>query len=155
MTDQHITAIATIVQDVLLLVSAGLIGWYLYETRKMRKAAERQVEATFRPAVVITHSGQTDRNPHIENIGNGPALEVRWRLVNSELTGTLPQLLPHQPTELPFGGVKPLYNAGLRVGPDTETATIDCSYRSLSGLPYSSRSTYNLGRFEFVTTFVD
>jgi hypothetical protein len=41
--DQHITAIATIVQDVLLFLSAGLIGWYLYETKKMRKAAENQV----------------------------------------------------------------------------------------------------------------
>src|SRR6266581_3669062 len=39
-SDQHITAVATIVQDVLLLLSAGLIGWYLWETRKMRIAAE-------------------------------------------------------------------------------------------------------------------
>jgi hypothetical protein len=41
--DQHITAIATIVQDVLLFLSAILIAWYLLETRKMRKAAEDQV----------------------------------------------------------------------------------------------------------------
>lgn len=43
MNDQHITAIATIVQDVLLSLSAVLIGWYLWETRKMRQAAEEQV----------------------------------------------------------------------------------------------------------------
>jgi hypothetical protein len=44
--DQHITAIATIVQDVLLFLSAFLIAWYLLETRKMRKAAEDQVART-------------------------------------------------------------------------------------------------------------
>jgi len=42
--DQHVTAIATIVQDALLLLSAVLIFWYLRETRKMRKAAQDQVE---------------------------------------------------------------------------------------------------------------
>lgn len=43
MSDQHITAIAMIVQDVLLFVSALLVFWYLWETRKMRQAAEKQV----------------------------------------------------------------------------------------------------------------
>jgi hypothetical protein len=42
--DQHITAVATIVQDFLLLASGFLIAWYLLETRKMRKAAEEQVK---------------------------------------------------------------------------------------------------------------
>lgn len=40
---QYITAIATVLQDFLLLVSGVLIGWYLYETRKMRQAAEKQI----------------------------------------------------------------------------------------------------------------
>lgn len=44
MNDQHVSAIAMIVQDGLLLVSTGFIFWYLWETRKMRKAAEKQVE---------------------------------------------------------------------------------------------------------------
>lgn len=44
MNDQHITTLATIVQDFLLLASAVLIAWYLFETRKMRKAAEDQVK---------------------------------------------------------------------------------------------------------------
>jgi hypothetical protein len=40
---QCVIAVATIVQDFLLLVSSFLIGWYLYETRRMRIAAEKQV----------------------------------------------------------------------------------------------------------------
>ena len=46
MNDQHVTAIAIIVQDMLLFLSAILIGWYLWETRKMRQAAEKQVGET-------------------------------------------------------------------------------------------------------------
>ena len=48
MNDQHIIVIATIAQDCLLLASAILIAWYLFETKKMRKAAEAQVETAFR-----------------------------------------------------------------------------------------------------------
>jgi hypothetical protein len=44
--DQHVSAIATIIQDVLLFLNAALIAWYLWETRKMRKAAEGQVGKT-------------------------------------------------------------------------------------------------------------
>jgi len=42
--DQHVTPVATLVQDALLLLSAVLIFWYLWETRKMRKAAQQQVD---------------------------------------------------------------------------------------------------------------
>ncbi len=63
MNDQHITALATIVQDFLLLSSAILIAWYLCETRKMRKAAEAQVEAAFRPALIVWHGGSLEESP--------------------------------------------------------------------------------------------
>ncbi|MGA7795345.1 MAG: hypothetical protein WCA19_20080 [Candidatus Acidiferrales bacterium] len=58
MNDQHIIAIATIVQDCLLLASAFLIAWYLYETRKMRKAAEEQVKES--QALVVAAQKQLD-----------------------------------------------------------------------------------------------
>jgi hypothetical protein len=56
--DQHITAVATIVQDLLLLASAFLIAWYLYETRKMRKAAQEQVKES--QALVVAAQKQLD-----------------------------------------------------------------------------------------------
>jgi hypothetical protein len=87
--DQHIIAVATIVQDCLLLLSAFLIAWYLWETRKMRKAAEDQVhqsqalvstsqeqlEAQIRPALtlVIGEGGSLC----VSNIGSGAALNLR------------------------------------------------------------------------------
>jgi hypothetical protein len=92
-SDQHITAIATIVQDFLLLASAGLIAWYLWETRKMRKAAENQVarsqelvaaaqrqvdasleqvEAGSRPAVVAKAGPGSLARPFLVNIGKWP-----------------------------------------------------------------------------------
>jgi len=86
---QDIIAAATIVQDVLLLVSAFLIGWYLYETRRMRKAAEKQVtesqslvkaseeqlEAQMRPAVVV-RVRRPPESLQLVNVGKGPALDL-------------------------------------------------------------------------------
>jgi hypothetical protein len=97
--DQHITAVATVIQDVLLILSAGLIGWYLYETKKMRKATENQVgksqelveaaqlqlaaglaqtEAQIRPAVTVRLQGGIQ----LQNVGNGTAVNVALSLVD-------------------------------------------------------------------------
>jgi hypothetical protein len=86
--DQHITVIATIVQDVLLLLSAGLIGWYLFETRRIRiatrdqvdrsqelvRAAAQQLETQIRPALVVYRDSYF---VGLVNVGNGPALNLR------------------------------------------------------------------------------
>jgi hypothetical protein len=172
--DQHVTAIATIVQDVLLLASAGLIAWYLWETRKMRKASEsqvsksqelveaaqrqivaslEQVEAAFRPAVVARDPGNVNMSPSLENIGNGPAIEVRWSIPDSNWRGLIPCLQSGQPhgVQLNVGGMKALYNAGLASG--NNIASIECSYRSLSGRWYSSSCAYDFERSQFVCTF--
>ena len=89
MNYQCITAVATVIQDVLLLVSAFLIGWYLYETRMMRKAAEEQVtesqalvkaseeqfEAQIRPAVAV-RVRLPPESLLVVNVGKGPALDL-------------------------------------------------------------------------------
>lgn len=162
MNDQHVTAIATIVQAVLLLVSAFLIAWYLYETRLLRKAAEnqveaglRQVEASFRPALIVTHAGSMHDNPLVENIGQGPAMEVEWVLRESTVKGKFPYLRLGPPQFLPCCSVKDLFEAAATCGPDVLTAVIECRYRSLSGRRYSSTSTCNLETLQFTTTFSD
>jgi ABC-type sugar transport system ATPase subunit len=91
-----------IFQDVLLAVNAALIAWYLWETRKLRLAAEDQVtksqsqisatheqveamrqqvaiaqdqrEAQIRPALTVIGKGAT---LWVVNIGNGPALNLQ------------------------------------------------------------------------------
>jgi hypothetical protein len=154
--DQHIVAIATIVQDVLLLASAGLIAWYLHETRKMRKAAEAQVEAAFRPAVIVWHEGSLESSPTLENIGNGPAMEVSWALSDSNFSGNLAFLPKDQRRQLGMPGMKPVYEAGSRAESSgrSSAACIKCSYRSLSGKQYFSTSTFALDSAQFITTFV-
>jgi len=170
--DQHITAIATIVQDILLLLSAVLIFWYLWETRKMRKAAENQVsksqelvsaaqrqinasleqvESTWRPAIVAKTRGSTMAAPMLENIGNGPALDVKWSLSNSDVGGVIPYMEPKAPQGLPIDGLQPLFEAALKTTPNS--ASIDCTYRSLSGWSYSSTSAYDFAGDQFRTTF--
>jgi hypothetical protein len=172
-TDQHITAIATVLQVILLLVSAVLVGWYLWETRKMRTAAEaqvtksqqlvtaaqqqveaslQQVEATFRPAVVATAGPSVSALPYLVNIGNGPAIEIRWSITNSKLGGNISYLEPRQePYELNVGGIKSLYNAALQVS--SNTVSIECEYRSLSGRKYTSSNAYDFDKQRFSTTF--
>jgi hypothetical protein len=112
MNDEHVIAIATIVQVVLLAANAFLIAWYLWETRKLRQAAEDQVaksqsgvaaapeqvdamrqqfaiaqeqlEAQIRPALTLT-AGATLL---VVNIGNGPALNLQ--LVKGQSQTVLP-----------------------------------------------------------------
>jgi hypothetical protein len=155
--DQHITAIATIVQDFCLLLSTGLVAWYLYETRTMRKAAEAQVEAAFRPAVIVRHEGSLETAPTLENIGNGPALEVSWTMSDSDYSERVAFLQQNHRKELGMPGMKPVYEAGARAesGGRPAVVRIKCSYRSLSGKRYSSTSVFTLTSPEFVTTFGD
>jgi hypothetical protein len=102
MNDQHVLALTAIVQIVLLAVNAALIAWYLWETRKLRRAAEDQVtksqsqasaayeqveamrhqaaiaqdqrEAQIRPALTVSGKSATLL---VVNIGNGPALNLQ------------------------------------------------------------------------------
>lgn len=144
-----VTGLSSVGQLIVLIVTACFVYRYLKETEKLRLAAQAQVEATFRPAIIAIADGSLDRDPKLENIGNGPAVEVEWFLVRGSLKGTLPIMLTHKPVDLPFGGAKLLF---LAAGNES-IATIQCSYRSLSGHRYSSACTYNCDRSEFITTF--
>jgi len=102
MSDGHVIAVAAVFQAFLLAVNAVLIFWYLWETRKLRQAAEAQVtasqsqisaaydqveamrhqtavaqaqlEAQIRPALTVSGRAATLL---IVNIGNGPALNLQ------------------------------------------------------------------------------
>jgi hypothetical protein len=70
MSDQHVIACAMIFQDVLLLINAGLIAWYLWETHKLRLAAEDQVtksqsqiSATYEQVEAMRQQVQTSTTP--------------------------------------------------------------------------------------------
>jgi hypothetical protein len=137
MNDQHVSAVATIWQVVLLAINAGLFFWYLIETNKLRTAAEkqvetssRQVEATFRPALIVTHDGITAHKPRLENIGTGPATDVAWSLRGSDRTGMIPFLRSGAAFELAID-MREIFQALMRTqAPDV---VISCEYKSLSG----------------------
>lgn len=96
MNDQHVTAIAAVIQSGLLLASAILVAWYLVETRKLRITSQHQVslsqkqvdatlnqvkvsmaqaEAQIRPALVLRSGGRGTFQ--IVNVGSGPAFNLQ------------------------------------------------------------------------------
>jgi hypothetical protein len=155
---QCITAIATVVQDFLLLVSAALIGWYLYETRRMRMAAERQVtesqalvrasdeqlEAQIRPAIAVQV-----RNPPesllLVNVGKGPALNLTLspaergadgarRAANIERFNVPVTFIAAGVDSL--SGIRTQQHPGLGGVPVLNGRSLQCQYTSLSGRTY-------------------
>jgi hypothetical protein len=155
---QCVTAIATVVQDFLLLVSAFLIGWYLIETRKMRKAAEQQVtetqalvtasdeqaEAQIRPAVAVQV-----RNPPesllLVNVGKGPALNLTLSPAERGADGAR-SAANIERFNVPvtfiaaggdsFSGVRTQQQPGLGGVPVLNGRSLQCQYTSLSGRTY-------------------
>jgi hypothetical protein len=175
-TDQHITALATIVQDVLLLLNAGLIAWYLWETRKMRMAAEKQVsksqdlvdaaqkqlttslaqtEAQIRPALAVRLQGGIQ----LQNVGNGTAVNVAFSLLD-DLAGEInwaPRLniVSEAVASYLERGEDPGRRAVLadrHFGPDHG---LQLRYQSLSGKKYVSLITFGMDGRVIRTRFVE
>ena len=151
MNDQHVIAVATIVQDVLLLLSAGLIAWYLWETRKLRKAAyeqltamrqqtavaQDQLEGQIQPAVVAR---MTQMGVQLVNIGTGPALHVKLGSVAKSSVNPA-DVIALQQDRIGFIEARQTRQTVIRVfaAPNQPGATLLnnrnlwCEYRSLSG----------------------
>jgi len=151
MNEAHVVAVATIFQCFLLFANACLFVWYLTETRMMRKAAERQAEAIFQPAVVAVPSDSLDGFPELVNIGSGPAIDVRWVLRDMEHAGVIPYLRPGASFKLGIPGAGAMYEAAGKG--NTREAFIDCEYRSVSGMCYESENVYDTGSNRFNTIF--
>jgi hypothetical protein len=153
---QCITAVATVVQDVLLLVSAILIGWYLYETRRMRKAAEEQVtesqalvrasqeqlEAQIMPAIAV-HVRTAPYGLELVTVGKGPALGVILSAAERGAAGKrdLDRLADDDIAFIKAGGeqaisVRTHAVTGLGGVPVLNGRSLQCQYTSLSGRTY-------------------
>jgi hypothetical protein len=66
----------------------GLIGLIIYaiDTRKMRVAAQEQIEATVTPCVLVFEdpdNQSVDAPLWFRNVGTGVALNIRWRFMGS------------------------------------------------------------------------
>jgi hypothetical protein len=152
---QAVTAVATVVQDLLLLVSAVLIYWYLYETRRMRKAAEEQVaesqalvkaseeqlEGQIKPAIVVRV--QQQRAVQLVNIGSGPALHVelsavlRGSLTKDQREGFgFDRIAFLESRQAVDTRVRTSFVQGTNPNPHLNGRSLRCEYKSLSGRCY-------------------
>jgi hypothetical protein len=98
---QAITALGT-------AAGVAVVGWYAFETRRLRKVAQDQFEASIAPLVIVGYSlegspavarvnfskGQPDQPLILKNVGNGPAileqLKTRTTVAKNIDLGTLP-----------------------------------------------------------------
>lgn len=136
----------------LLALNAGLIAWYLHETRRTRFAAERQVEvglqqleAQTKPAL-IARLPENSQLVELVNIGNGPALHLEFMSVprgsidRQNLTGLgfdrIAFLEPKQTRVLHVRTREPEVPATAWL--DSSSRSLRCEYRSLSGRTYFS-----------------
>ncbi len=62
-----------------LFLTLMAVIWYAWETRKLRMETIKQTELSLRPFIVITFdpNASMQRGYKIENIGKGPALNVK------------------------------------------------------------------------------
>ena len=66
-----------------LIVTAVIILWYTWETKKLREEAQRTNKLSFRPVVVpkyLSSVSNDSRHMKIMNIGRGPALNIECRI---------------------------------------------------------------------------
>lgn len=121
---------------------AGLV-WYAIETRRLRIIGQRQseiasaqLERSVVPCVLfledLRQSGDApDRYLLLENVGAGPALNIRYRLNSWADWATSPVLRPGE-------SIKPgLKSNEVRVG-----GGADAEFTSLSGKRYRSKSRF-------------
>jgi hypothetical protein len=164
-----VAAFAQIGQVVVLIVTARFVWLYLKATEELSRTAQRQVQISQRqvaaaleqiegqilPAIAIVHNGSVDSSPAMENIGNGPAMDVSWSLIDSPFSGTISFLRPGESRSLNLEGEKPLFNAGIASQAAGRPAIIriECKYRSVSGGNHFSNSLYDINSSQFVTTF--
>jgi hypothetical protein len=64
-------------QVLALIVTAFFVYRYLHETAALRKIGQDQLEAQFRPAIVVHRGPTTVDGLVLVNVGKGPALHIR------------------------------------------------------------------------------
>lgn len=116
----------------------GVIGlfWYVIETYRLRKISQRQLESLAKPCVLILEDADeirnfADRNLIIKNVGNGPALNIRWRLSAWQEWSSAPALSPG-------GFIRP----PLKPKEVDDGGGGECTFVSLGGKRYRSQSKY-------------
>jgi hypothetical protein len=114
----------------------GLVGLICYalDTRKMRVATQQQ-EAAFTPCVLLVEDpkdGRLEASLLIKNFGSGAALNIRWRLINSDSW-----------TETSALGAGEVRRTILLIKDVINGEAFECAFESLNGTKYFTRSGFN------------
>src|SRR2546430_6175619 len=111
--------ILTLLNTVILAITAGIVLWYTWETKRLRETAQQQVEAVYqqievqqRPFVIV----EAPRSDSLVacNVGNSAAINIHIRVVNSPSTVMIPLLTP---------------SSGAGIGIDTNGEALDTHAR--------------------------
>jgi hypothetical protein len=138
----------------LVVAAIGLVYLvkYVRHTKEIAEQSVIQTEATFKPAVIAVHGDDTQASARLRNIGNGPALDVEWTITGADTAGKFACIeVGDESDPVPSSGLANLQSFAVQTG--TNKVAIRCSYRSISGMQYSSESEYDFRRFRFSTTF--
>lgn len=116
----------------------GLIGLFRYvrRTKEQVDATLAQVEVSSRPCVLVLEDADelrefSARNLILQNVGSGPALNIRWRLSAWSEWATAPALSPK-------GFVRP----ALRATDVDAAGGAECEFKSLGGKTYRTTAKY-------------
>jgi hypothetical protein len=130
-----------------LVVSAVSLYYlvkYVGYTKGISVEAVRQTEASSKPVIIAIPGAGKDDHSKLRNVGKGPALDVEWRITNTDHKGPFscieadndsPEMIPSNLEELVVAATK---------SPSGNDVAIVCSYKSISGTRYRSNSKHSL-----------
>jgi hypothetical protein len=162
MTVQDVVAVFSLIVATITLI---YLVKYVRATETIADQSLNQSEAAFRPAVVVKSGGSVEAPPLLVNIGNGPAIELVWRVPDSVIQGVVPYLEQRQDEKIAQKAIDSLRAKVVEArmmpsGPlkrqptdDELHPSVKCKYRSLSGRQYTSTSRYDYDLGQFITTF--
>jgi hypothetical protein len=111
--------ILTVLNNVILAITAVILWWYTRETKRLRETAQRQVEAAYqqievqqRPLVII--EAPRPDSLILRNVGNSAAINIKIGVANGPSTIMIPLLTP---------------GSGRGIGVDTNGEAVDTRSR--------------------------
>src|SRR6266481_379532 len=157
MTGQNVVAVLSLIVAAVVLLYLII---YVKATETIAKQSLEQTEAVFRPAVVVKPGMTAAAGPVLLNIGNGPAMELKWSVARGLKTGVFPYLEQRQAHNLEQSVMNGLRGMavearlpGRQSAEDELHPRLECEYRSLSGKRYTSSSRYDFNLGQFITAF--
>jgi len=139
----------------LAIAAVGLIYLikYVGHTRDIAKQATLQTEGASKPAVIAIHTGTINEPPRLRNICTDPALDIEWAVSGTQKAGRISYIEARMESDALDVKLNVLQHGAVSSG--TNKVAIKCSYRSISGVKYSSISKYDFIAGGFSTAFED